>query len=86
MDKFKVVLMDNLMPIMNGVDATKALRLKGFPNLIVGVTGNAMEEDVSIFMDAGADFVVAKPLKKHDIENILQRAASCKAKSMSILS
>ena len=38
---YDVIFMDNTMPIMNGIDATKQLRLNGFKNTIVGVTANS---------------------------------------------
>ena len=47
----------------DGLEATRTIRALGFDKLIVGVTGNAMEDDVAAFLAAGADTVFTKPLK-----------------------
>lgn len=49
---------------MNGTVATKAIRALGFEGLIIGVTGNALEEDVEEFVRFGADKVMPKPFQK----------------------
>ena len=36
--------------------------ISGFTGPIIGITGNAMQEDHDIFMDAGASKVLTKPL------------------------
>jgi CheY-like chemotaxis protein len=51
--KFQVVLMDNLMPVMNGQDAARSLRDHGYPYLIIGITGNSMEDDLDAFLGSG---------------------------------
>eukprot|EP00597_Dinobryon_sp_UTEXLB2267_P007451 CAMPEP_0170083156 /NCGR_PEP_ID=MMETSP0019_2-20121128/18559_1 /TAXON_ID=98059 /ORGANISM="Dinobryon sp., Strain UTEXLB2267" /LENGTH=484 /DNA_ID=CAMNT_0010298375 /DNA_START=719 /DNA_END=2170 /DNA_ORIENTATION=- len=70
-DKYSLLLMDNLMPVMNGVEATKQLRMGGYKNLIVGVTGNVLEDDVNEFLTAGADLVMFKPLKMAQLSTLL---------------
>ena len=42
-----------------------------FPNLIIGVTGNALDDDVAAFLGAGADMVLAKPLLPHQLDALL---------------
>ena len=44
--KYDMILMDNRMPIMTGMDATEKIRQLGYKNLIIGVTGDVMEEDI----------------------------------------
>ena len=46
-----------------GVEAVRVLREEGFPNLVVGVTGNVLDEDVVEYVNAGADMVMGKPVK-----------------------
>ena len=38
---YDVIFMDNTMPVLNGIDATRQLRKIGFKNAIVGVTANS---------------------------------------------
>jgi two-component system sensor histidine kinase/response regulator len=70
--RFDLVLMDNLMPVMNGIEATRRLRARGFDRLIVGVTGNVMDDEVREFVDAGADAVLAKPIKAITLVALLE--------------
>lgn len=68
--QYDIIFIDNLMPEMNGVDATKIIRKNGYTNLIIGITGNIMDNDKDIFLDAGVDMVCEKPLKYEKIKKI----------------
>jgi CheY-like chemotaxis protein len=46
---------------MRGPEATKHIRALGYKGIIVGVTGNALPEDIKEFIDHGADMVLTKP-------------------------
>ncbi len=63
---FDVVLMDVMMPVMNGYDATRAIRATGRPDAgsvpIVAMTANAFAEDKIQAREAGMTAHVAKPL------------------------
>ena len=65
-DYYRMVLMDIQMPVMNGYDATLAIRkLKdiekaGIP--IIAMTANAFTEDVRKALSVGMDDHVAKPI------------------------
>eukprot|EP00596_Hydrurales_sp_CCMP1899_P005561 CAMPEP_0119047914 /NCGR_PEP_ID=MMETSP1177-20130426/55756_1 /TAXON_ID=2985 /ORGANISM="Ochromonas sp, Strain CCMP1899" /LENGTH=418 /DNA_ID=CAMNT_0007023091 /DNA_START=1112 /DNA_END=2368 /DNA_ORIENTATION=+ len=69
---YQLMLMDNLMPRMNGSDAAKVLRRAGYPYLIIGITGNVMEDDLAEFLASGADMVIAKPFKKQTLDLLLE--------------
>jgi len=56
----------------SGVEATRQLRAQGFGKLIVGLTGNAMKDDVDAFIDAGADSVILKPVTVHQINQLIE--------------
>ena len=60
------------MIIQNGGDATSAIRMSGFDGLIVGLTGNALDDNVDIFLHAGADCVIAKPLRAAQMDALIQ--------------
>ncbi|MBQ9522163.1 MAG: amino acid permease [Oscillospiraceae bacterium] len=63
---YQAVLMDIQMPVMNGYEATKAIRNLSNPNLanipIVAMTANAFSEDIQAAKDAGMNSHIAKPL------------------------
>ncbi len=81
MDRFRLVLMDNLMPVMDGVEATRRLRAAGYRHLIAGVTGNVLDDDVREFLAAGADLVLAKPVKVVTLSALLEHV--CRQGSLS---
>ena len=57
-----IIFMDNTMPRMSGVEATRILRERGSTVPILGVTGNSLEDDCKLFLEAGADVVFVKPI------------------------
>ncbi len=59
---FDLVLMDGVMPVLDGYRATRQLRELGFLIPIVAITGNAFEEDQQRFFDAGVDALLTKPV------------------------
>ena len=58
---YSAILMDFVMPNMDGPTATKEIRSLGYTAPIFGVTGNTLDSDVSYFIQSGADRVLAKP-------------------------
>jgi CheY-like chemotaxis protein len=58
--------MDIMMPVMNGFDATKAIRDSDHPQAkvipIVAMTANAFAEDVEASLEAGMNAHIAKPI------------------------
>jgi len=74
-----IILMDIQMPEMNGVDATRAIRMReletGRPRTpIVAVTANAMTHQLAEYAAAGMDGVVAKPINVANLFAVMQRA------------
>lgn len=65
---FDLVLMDAMMPVMDGVEAVAIIRAgetaSGGPRLPIHMlTANVFEEDVTRYMTAGADGVLRKPIE-----------------------
>ena len=58
---YDVILMDYVMPVMDGPTATRAIRAMDIKTPIFGLTGNAIDTDIKIFLNAGADIVLIKP-------------------------
>lgn len=69
--RFDIILMDNIMPDMTGLEASRTLREYGYKNLLIGVTGNAMDADLQEFVASGADMAIAKPIKYDTLTAIL---------------
>ena len=72
-NKYDIVLMDNKMPEMNGLDATEEIRRLSFDMPIVGATGNIMDNEINEFKEKGANEVLGKPIKNEQIKDILIR-------------
>jgi signal transduction histidine kinase/amino acid transporter/CheY-like chemotaxis protein len=70
---YDAILMDVQMPVMNGYEATRAIRALDDPGLsripILAVTANAFSEDVQNAREAGMDGHLSKPL---DVPKVLQ--------------
>jgi CheY-like chemotaxis protein len=61
---YDVVLMDSNMNKLDGPEAVLQLRrVLNFTGKVVGLTGNALPEEVVSFMSSGCDHVIVKPLK-----------------------
>ena len=57
------VLMDYVMIRMNGPEAVQRMRAElGYRGVVIGITGNALPEDLNNFRDHGANVVLTKPL------------------------
>jgi len=64
---FDVVLMDMLMPVLDGLGATRALRGRGFSAPIVAMTANASEADRDACRTVGMDGFIPKPVLKSSL-------------------
>ena len=64
---FAVVLMDLLMPVMGGLEATRAIRAKGHPLPIVAMTANAGDADRGECLAAGMDGFLPKPVLRDQL-------------------
>ena len=65
-DKYDLILMDIQMPVMNGYEATRAIRASAHPSArtipIIAMSANAFVDDVRAAMDSGMNAHVAKPI------------------------
>ena len=74
---YDLVFMDHMMPIMDGVEATRRIREKeeatGAHQTIIALTADAMSGAKEEFMAAGMDDFVAKPIEIKDICSKLRK-------------
>ncbi len=75
--KPRIILMDMVMPGMNGGEATRILRGKySMENLIIiGISASALDTDEKKFFDAGINAFIAKPFQEQELYNILENHA-----------
>ena len=74
---FDAILMDIMMPGMDGYEATRAIRLSEKADAadipIIALTANAFAEDAKAAHDAGMNAHLSKPLDFNKLKNILAR-------------
>lgn len=72
---YDLILMDENMPNMNGIEATKQIKsLKNIKQVpIIAVTANALKGDKEKFIDAGMDNYLSKPIDSNKLEKILRK-------------
>ncbi|WP_268800734.1 response regulator [Pseudomonas huanghezhanensis] len=80
-EKFALVLMDCRLPVMDGYEATRRIRaLPGLESLpIIALTANARQGDREICLQAGMNDYLAKPFKRTDLQQVLQRWLTIRA-------
>ncbi len=75
-DRFDLVLMDVQMPIMDGFEATRRIRLSergtAFHQRIIALTAHAMSGDRARCLEAGMDGYLTKPLGAPALEQVLE--------------
>jgi signal transduction histidine kinase/DNA-binding response OmpR family regulator len=76
---FDVLLMDEEMPHLGGIGATRAIRkseaASGKRLFIVGITGNSTEEDEKRFLAAGMDAFLPKPVRMDRLYEVVESRA-----------
>jgi CheY-like chemotaxis protein len=75
-NRYDCVLMDCHMPVMNGLDAARAIRTlygDGSRTPIIAVTADAMPEQREAIAAAGMVDILLKPFRFEDLAAVLQR-------------
>jgi signal transduction histidine kinase/CheY-like chemotaxis protein len=75
---FDVILMDMLMPEMDGLQATRIIRSSSaiVQPEIVAMTANALPEDRAACLQAGMNDYISKPIKLEILMDVLKQTAS----------
>ena len=78
--EFDAILMDVQMPVMNGYDATRAIRSMARADAgtipIIAMTANAFAEDEKEALDAGMDVHLAKPIDVELLKKVVTQYVS----------
>ncbi len=73
-EDFDIILMDVQMPEMDGLEATRQLRDRGFADIpIIAMTANAMVGDREICLQSGMNDYISKPIKREVIFEVLNK-------------
>ncbi|MFG0606838.1 hybrid sensor histidine kinase/response regulator CqsR [Vibrio mimicus] len=74
--QYDLVLMDNHMPLKDGIQATREIRQLPFPQsniLLFGCTADVFKETRDRMLSAGADDIIAKPIAEHELDLALEQ-------------
>jgi signal transduction histidine kinase len=70
---FDLILMDCMMPEMDGYEASRQIRADGFTAPIIALTASVFAEERSACLKAGMNDVLSKPVTKQDIADIIKQ-------------
>jgi signal transduction histidine kinase/DNA-binding response OmpR family regulator len=74
LNNYDVILMDVQMPEMDGLEATKMIRLcLSVQPTIIAMTANTLQGDRDMCIRAGMDDYISKPVKLEELVNVLEK-------------
>jgi len=73
---FDLILMDMQMPVLDGLNATRLLRMSGFDGSIVALTANTTLEDRQTALEAGCNDFLTKPIDQRSLRDTVVRYLS----------
>jgi len=68
---YDIILMDHMMPKMNGIETVKILREMGYKNSIIAFTANALIGQSEIYLQNGFDSFLSKPIDSRELNKLL---------------
>ena len=69
-----MILMDIQMPEMDGKEATRTIRSKGYRDIpIIAMTAQAMKGDREKCLEAGMDDYISKPIKREIVFEMVNK-------------
>ena len=70
---YDVILMDHMMPKMDGIETTEKLRDMGYSGSIIALTANALIGSEEKFKSSGFDGYISKPVDIRQLDSALRR-------------
>lgn len=70
---YDCILMDHMMPKLDGIDTTKLLRKRGIKTPIIALTANTVDEYRIQYLNAGMNDMFEKPISVDKLETLLRR-------------
>ncbi len=71
---FDLILMDIMMPKMNGVETLNRLKeIEGFDTPVVALTADAIEGTDEKYLSAGFDAYLSKPIDRYELDRVLKK-------------
>ncbi|MCL2198033.1 MAG: ATP-binding protein [Defluviitaleaceae bacterium] len=70
---YDIIFMDHMMPVMDGVEATKIIREMGYTHPIIALTANAFSDVAGEYISGGFTDYASKPLDISQMDSFLMR-------------
>ncbi len=71
--KYDIILMDIMMPVMNGVEALKEIKKLGIETPVIALTADAIDGQEDKYLKEGFDGYLSKPIDKNELKKILNK-------------
>ena len=68
---FDCIIISMQVPLMSGIDVTKALRASGYDGLIIALASDRLVENKQLYQEAGCDEVISKPIDQDELITLL---------------
>ena len=80
---YDIVLMDHMMPEMDGVEALAVIRkIEGYSNIpVIALTANALVGMMEFYLEHGFEGYLSKPIDPQELDEVLKRWVDLKEKS-----
>ncbi len=73
-ETFDLILMDIMMPKMNGVETLRRLKeIEGFDIPVIALTADAIEGTDEKYLNAGFDAYLSKPIDRYELDRVLKK-------------
>jgi two-component system sensor histidine kinase/response regulator len=74
--RYDIIFMDVHMPVINGLEATRALRAAGITVPVIAVTATVSLEDKRRCIDSGMNDFLPKPFRRNDLMAVIDKYLS----------